>query len=302
MKKAFLSLTFVFLLSTPVYALDTTHVGFVSSPLWFDREPFFAGQSVRVYTMLTNSSSADFSATVEFRDVDTVIGTSNVTLAKNGGFQVVWIDWTPNEGDHTISASVTNATLTEPGGTPQSVTYSGSSASAPKRFVDTDTDEDGIGNRDDLDDDNDGIPDAEDSEPLVVVSVKEQQALLTTSKDVGTVLQTLIATTTPKIVATTQSIVSALDTFRTNQGNNILEQAGNVKKEIEEAKEFAQTSGEEVKTDPISQIKLLALTTAGYTLSNTILFYIVFAVLGYLLLRKILPWIFRKFRGKSEFE
>lgn len=305
MKKILISLVLAFMFTTSVYAAtDTPYVGFVSSPLWFDREPFFSGQSVRVYTMLTNSSSADFSATVEFHDTGTVIGTSNVTLAKNGGFQVVWVDWTPSEGDHTISASVTNATLTEPGGEPQSITYSGDSASAPKRFVDTDTDGDGIGNREDPDDDNDGILDADDPEPLTasILSALEEQTLIETSKDVAGTLQDFIATSTPKIVAVAESTAKVINSFREKEGVKLAERAQEVREEIVLAKESAVAQGEKPKTDPISQIKLLALTTAGYTLSNTILFYTVFVILLYLLLRRVLPWIVRKIRGKSEFE
>jgi hypothetical protein len=305
MKKIFAGLVCSLLLTSGVYAaVDTTRVGFVSSPLWFDREPFFAGQHVRVYTMLTNSSSGDFSATVEFYDNDTVIGTSTITLAQRGGFQVVWADWTPSEGDHTLSASVINATLTEGGGEPQSIAFVGSSASLPARFVDTDTDGDGIGNRTDTDDDNDGILDVDDADPLVATreSVPEaQNALLESSKNAGNVLQAFIATSTPKIIAVAKAIVSAIDTARTEEGKKLLTQAEIIQEEIKATKELSETT-EERKTDPISQIKLLALTTAGYTLSNTILFYVVSAILLYLLLRKVVPWIVRKIRGKDTFE
>ena len=45
-----LVIPFFFLSSVASAAVDTTHVGFVDTSLWFDREPFFSGEEVRVYT------------------------------------------------------------------------------------------------------------------------------------------------------------------------------------------------------------------------------------------------------------
>ena len=154
--------------STPVLgAIDTTHVGFVDSSIWFDREPFFSAEKVRVYTTLANSSTADFKGTVEFYDEKTVFGKTEVILERNGGFQVVWADWIPKEGNNKISVEITEAIITPAGGKPEAVVYKNKPTYTVNRFVDTDTDGDGIGNKDDNDDDNDGIPDNKDAQPLI---------------------------------------------------------------------------------------------------------------------------------------
>ncbi|MFC1730653.1 hypothetical protein ACFL6I_10000 [candidate division KSB1 bacterium] len=308
-------ITLLFLIiSTPVFAVvDTTHVGFVDSSIWFDREPFFSGKEVRVYTTLANSSNADFKGTVEFYDGETVIGNAQVTLERNGGFQVVWTDWVPEEGNHSVSVKITEASLTPAGGESEVVEYN-NVPTILDRFIDTDTDEDGIGNKEDTDDDNDGIPDIEDTEPLVKavefsgdapLSVKEN--LEDKSTQVISKVGEFASSTSPKIVAGVEKAIDVVEEFRVAQSKNVDEKIKQIKQKINEDQAgfenapVTEDSGNEKKNAPFNQLQLLALTTAGYTLSHKIAFYITGIFVLYFLIRKIIPWMWRLIRSKDEF-
>ena len=242
-------ITFLFLVaSTPVYgAVDATHVGFVDSSIWFDREPFFSLEEVRVYTTLANSSSADFNGVVEFYDGEIAIGSQNVTLERKGGFQVVWVDWVPEEGNHNLSVRITEATLTPTAGEPEAVEYTDLQTSL-NRFVDTDTDGDGVGNKEDNDDDNDGIPDSEDNEPLVAFveeSTKElddevedsvKENLEEKSTQLVSKIGEVASSTSPKIIAGVEKTIDAIEEFRTTQSRNIDDRIKQLKQKIEQDK------------------------------------------------------------------
>ncbi len=298
-----------FLLVTPVLAaVDATHVGFVHSSIWFDREPFFSGQEVRVYTTLANSSSADFKGVVEFYDGDVAIGSAQVSLERNGGFQVLWTDWVPEEGDHSVSVKIIEATLTPVGGEPEVVSYT-EEPEALIRFVDTDTDGDGVGNREDSDDDNDGIPDNVDDEPLVKSVVEEsdteensvKENLKEKSTKVISKIGNIASSTSPKIIAAAEKTYEAIEEFRTTQSKNIDEKIKTIKHDIVKDEAEDLPDGEKKKNDPFNQLQLLAFTAAGYTLSHKIVFYITGIFIVYILLKKIFPWIYRLIRPKEDF-
>ena len=306
--------TFLYAVPNTTYAaVDTSHIGFVESRLWFDHEPFFAGEQVRVYTMVANSTSADFEGTIAFYDNDTKIGSSKVTLERNGGFQVVWSDWKAAEGEHALSVRITEATVKEEGKEPQTVSFNDAPYSI-RRAVDLDTDGDKIGNREDEDDDNDGIPDTEDKEPLVVAdasfSPKPDASVQETIERITQKSQELAASTTPKIVAGVQAALQAIENFREAEGKVVEAQKEKVRQKIAEDRAAFETAAEvsggegesKRKTDPFNQLQLLELTAAGYTLSNKVAFYLAGALIVYVLLKKVLPRIWGLFRRKESFE
>lgn len=311
-----LALLFFFLLpsfsETVLAAIDAKHVGFVNSSLWFDREPFFSNENVRVYTALANSTPADFNGTIEFYDGDILIGSSEVSLERNGGFEVVWADWTPHEGDHTVRVRIVDAILIPPEGEPIPVTYDEEPSSALSRFVDTDTDGDGVGNRDDTDDDNDGIPNEKDDMPLVALSLpnsttgkeEEKDSIRSLAEDLSgqAVLQigNVASSTMPRIVAGVETALEAIEEFRIGQNEKVDARIKTIRERIAEDRagfEELPQSEEERKNAPWNQLELLALTAAGYTLSNRIVFYLFAAFIAYVILKTIIPWMYYKIRG-----
>ncbi|MCW9054812.1 MAG: thrombospondin type 3 repeat-containing protein [Candidatus Pacebacteria bacterium] len=304
------ALTFFLLSASFVFAaVDTAHIGFVRSTIWFDREPFFSGETVRVYTTLANSTPADFRGVVEFYDGDTSFGTTDVSLERNGGFQTVWTDWEPTEGDHAVRVEITSGEVVGPGGKSEALVFDTEPAQTLTRFVDTDTDGDRIGNREDSDDDGDGIPDVNDAEPLVAYSELMEEKLeeesTSTPKlqeaagDLVVRVAEVASSTAPKIQSTAKKTAAVVEEFRVDQKKRVDDQIGVVKERIAEKKAISLESGES-KNAPFDQLQLLALTLAGFTFSNTIVFYLAVALLLYVLLMKSAPWIYRKFRGGEQ--
>lgn len=152
----FLSLFFLFPFSS--YAEDI-NAGFVQG-LWYSSDTVFSGIPTRIYVALRNNTPHDLTGTVRFTDNGKRIGSSEVR-ALSGRLVETWIDWTPSEGEHTISASLSDATLHIIGGNTQNL-ESTDILAEDVLTIDTDTDKDGVGNTTDTDDDADGVSDLDE--------------------------------------------------------------------------------------------------------------------------------------------
>ena len=114
----------------------------------------FMNQSARVYATVQPLCQRDTEGDVIFYANGKLIGTKPISYKRNGLAEEVWTNWVPTEyGDNTIRVD----TKGESGEV-------GDSASI-KVFIDLDSDGDRIGNHADPDDDNDGVVDAQDSNP-----------------------------------------------------------------------------------------------------------------------------------------
>ena len=156
-------------LMSPASAMaQDLNAGFVEG-LWYSKQQFFAGDTVRVYVALRNSSAADISATIEFFDNDELIGTRTVA-ALSGRLIEAWTDWETAAGEHKLAARLTNLVIDEIGQSAKTKLVTDALAT-DNLLIDIDTDNDDIGNKDDPDDDNDGVSDLAEIEngtnPLV---------------------------------------------------------------------------------------------------------------------------------------
>ncbi len=146
-------------------------VGFVQGAIWYSKDPFFAGEPVRVYSAVLNTTSEDIVGSVAFSDNGALIGSAEFSAAGGNRLQEVWVDWQPTEGQHSVSAKIVKALVSKAGKPAASAAILGSESGASERFVDIDTDHDGVGNVQDADDDNDGVSDADEhtqgTNPLV---------------------------------------------------------------------------------------------------------------------------------------
>ena len=129
--------------------------------LWYSQEAIFAGKTIRVYVAIRNNTGSDLSGTVEFFDNGKQIGRKNVQ-ALNGRIIESWADWKPEYGKHELSATLSRIELHTVGAETQEVEVI-SALSEDTLFVDFDTDQDGIGNEEDSDDDGDDISDAQEA-------------------------------------------------------------------------------------------------------------------------------------------
>ncbi|NQU82997.1 MAG: hypothetical protein HQ539_03535 [Parcubacteria group bacterium] len=170
--KIFILVVLVFLVCASYTLAQNTppvNAGFVSG-IWFSQSTFFANQKVRAYSAIQNQSSFDILGKVEFYDNETLIDSSNFSAISNRLIEV-WADWTPTYGNHEIYAKIVEIKKSEIGKSPEDIILPNTISTKYEIFIDEDTDEDRIGNKDDPDDDNDGISDvveiAQNSDPLV---------------------------------------------------------------------------------------------------------------------------------------
>jgi hypothetical protein len=164
-----LSTLFSILIFIPLFSFASEpNAGFVQG-LWYSSEPVFVGVPTRIYVAVRNNTEHDLTGTVRFMDNDVRIGSSEIS-ALSGRLVEAWVDWTPTDGEHNISAIVTDAELHVIGGKTESIDVGGVTAE-DSVIVDFDTDKDGVGNATDTDDDNDSILDTDEkargSNPLV---------------------------------------------------------------------------------------------------------------------------------------
>lgn len=118
MRKILLALLFAIAPFSFAQAADlpVTNAGFVPANIWYSKDPFFTGDSVRIYTIIFNGSTYDLTGDVQFLDNGIVIGTTNFSLSGNGRVQDVWIDWKATSGAHTITAQLINVIANGPKG------------------------------------------------------------------------------------------------------------------------------------------------------------------------------------------
>ena len=136
------------------------NAGFVRG-VWYSKTPFFAGETVRIYTAIQNNSGFDITGIIEFLVNGKIVGESSFS-ATNGRIVEAWSDWGVTQGNHSVVASVKEAFKIEVGKPPEPISLSTGILGANEVFADQDTDQDGIGNMEDDDDDNDGLTDQEE--------------------------------------------------------------------------------------------------------------------------------------------
>lgn len=125
------------------------------SDVAFQPLKFFVNDRVRVYATVRNVGDSDVQGNVFFSENGTAVGTPPPFSVKaKGAEEEVWVDWQPAVlGDRQIFVRIVAAPETS------DQNPSNNEMIIPV-VIDQDTDHDGIGDRDDSDDDNDGLPDA----------------------------------------------------------------------------------------------------------------------------------------------
>jgi len=233
----------MFLLTPFVSYGAEPNAGFVQG-IWYSSPAIFADVPTRIYIALRNNTEHDLTGTIRFTDNGKRIGSSEVS-ALSGRLVEAWVDWIPTSGEHTILATVSNATLHIIGGGTKSI-ESTSITAEDILIVDYDTDKDGIGDTTDTDDDNDGVSDTDEkargSNPLVpnpkektLVEVVKKETPLKTNTETPSETESvrirnglekyidegathaLLNNVTEKVASAKQS----LDEYRTERNNDL---------------------------------------------------------------------------------
>lgn len=82
--------------------------GFAPGPVWLSQSTPTAGASVRLYTVVYNSSQTPLEGAVTFKVDNTSVGESPFSL-ETGESAIESITWTATEGTHQVSAAITSA-------------------------------------------------------------------------------------------------------------------------------------------------------------------------------------------------
>jgi hypothetical protein len=116
-------------------------------------------QTVQIYATVLNNSNNDLLGSVQFINTTTgqQIGSDQPISVTNNGSDTVFVAWTPTAGTYDISVTIYPWDSSLDDSSNNRVTFS--------TYVDYDSDSDLIGNREDPDDDNDGVLDADDAFP-----------------------------------------------------------------------------------------------------------------------------------------
>lgn len=102
------------LLLLPLTVLASGTAGFLDRPIWHTPESYFAGDAVRIYAAIMNTSNADVSGTLNFLVNEKVIGRRTFSLQANE-VEAVWYDWKATSGSHSFSATISDTSFSAQG-------------------------------------------------------------------------------------------------------------------------------------------------------------------------------------------
>ncbi len=319
-KKLFIVGAMCALLGTAPFAfaeVKTYHnLGFLQGNIWYSKDPFFAGDTIRVYSAVYNSSAHDLVGTVEFLDGAALLGSVPFSVQGGGRMKDVWIDWKVAKGDHKITARIVNAKLAVIGGTEELIAVASKESGESVRFADTDTDRDGVGDREDTDDDNDTLADIEeikygmnqyqkdtdkdgitdDREIAALVAAKNTAAAATSSAD--TIAENPVVQTAVAALAVAQSTV---DRAADAAAKKVTALRQEVASDIESTGGISPLTTQNVlsKPDAVFQKPLeygyfLALSLAAFILGNKMLLYAVLALIALKLIHSVFRRLFAR--------
>lgn len=154
-KILFLFMAFLISLSCPGLSFAKTDLSITEADITFSKADPVDGDSIRVYARVFNSGDNDVSGYVVFLNDKKDMALPQPISLKPNTYDDVFIDWKVKTGAYNIEAKIINLNPTDDN-------IENNTTIKKDFFVDLDTDGDGIGNKKDPDDDNDGLADGEE--------------------------------------------------------------------------------------------------------------------------------------------
>ncbi len=242
-RKIAYALVFFCALLLPIYShAQSVNTGLIEG-IWFSKDVYNVGETIRIYTAVQNNSGSEVSGEVHFFDNGETVSIEPFTVADDR-IAEVWTDTEAFvEGEHTFTVSVEE--LKKSG-------REGGEEFTPKKRVSRgtilvirDTDKDGIPDEEDKDDDNDGFSDnAEEkqgSDPLDPNSVPKIEDI-DDDDDVELVSSEYAEGEVPQIVQNFSDelpLVKPVVSFISNTQNKVVEAVEKEYQKQEEATEKA---------------------------------------------------------------
>lgn len=252
------------------FAQTTTNTGLVDHTIWYSKDPFFEGDTIKVYTLLYNSGKAAVSGTVEFYDDKVILGKKDVLISPESA-KDIFISWTVTAGEHSISAKFLNPTITV-NGKQEPIIVKNNESSERKVFV-----------------------------PKKIVSESKDVSEGGENASTDTVVDRLAEKAAPYTPEPVDRTVIAIDTFREETSVKIAASKETTKARVEAFKDSspevtASSSGISVSTEtlqkPLAYISLFFWSLLGFIFSHKVVFYGVILVIIIFSIR----FVWRRFR------
>jgi len=308
--KIFLIFVICFAFSSTAFAVGSA--GLVSG-IWFSDEDVTDFGETMVYSVVHNQTDEQLQGIATLVVNGEAVGAQEVSVGK-GNIKQIGILHQFSSGTNRVSMSFTAGNATE-------VTFT--ELAAKQIFVVKDTDGDGIQNTTDLDDDNDGIPDDEDSEPLVkqvfpnpTVDLSETgrnflNKIVGRTNSTGEEAENVVAETeVEKTQDTSTSTVAIVEAFQTleearKKGATVLrgyeeerreklEEITRAEDELTAVEGFEPTNAHESKKRE-HQLAAAGAATVGTVLEEGWLFYLHIIVLVLSVMHLVISWFKRRF-------
>ncbi len=137
--KYLITLLLLATLSSPVFAVEipVNNAGFVQSNIWYSKDPFYAGEKIRIYTVIFNGSTYGLTGAVEFLDNGILIGKTTFALTGDVRTRDLWVEWKATEGKHAITARLLDVVTDGPNGKQSIVLLNGETGKS-ERIIDLD--------------------------------------------------------------------------------------------------------------------------------------------------------------------
>ncbi|MFA5937134.1 MAG: hypothetical protein WC822_04625 [Candidatus Paceibacterota bacterium] len=236
---------------------QVSNTGFVSGNIWYSKDPFEEGDKIKIYTFLFNPDVRELSGTVNFFDNTTLLGKREFKIPAKGADDIS-IDWTVTAGDHTIFGKIENAKFLISKGKYEEINLSLNETEKSSRIV---------------------------SKKIV-------------PKSTGTEINTITNSITQPLTSTIDRIEELREDTKVLSENKKEE----VKKEIKalddtHLENLPSNKNSTIKTTnpilkPFKYVELLFLSISSLILNNKILFYGIFAIIIFFILRYIWNIVF----------
>jgi len=271
MKKKFYLFLILILCLFPTFKINAqdSNAGFVPGNIWYSKDPFEEGDKIKIYTVLFNPDSREFSGTVIFFDKTIFLGKKDFTMAARS-VKDMSIDWTVNVGDHVIFAKIENAKFLTSGNTYEEVYLFDNQTEESKRTVKKKI-----------------TPQA--TSENIVNDLKG--GILNVSSNSIENISKLVEEKTPSIIAKPiTSVVNSIEGLRESVGSLSADNKEIVKKELKNIKENAENTSK--LATPFKYVKLFFLTLVSFIFNQKIIFYILSLIIVFFLLRYVWRLIF----------
>ncbi len=137
MKKTYLFLLLCIVMSgfslRSASAAPLSNAGLIPGDIWFSVATPKEGETISVYTLFFNGSSATLSGSIEFYDKGAILDVATFTVGPQESEQISVL-WQVNAGDHVVSARAIGVVSTPVGGGDGTNVYLEQNITAPKTF------------------------------------------------------------------------------------------------------------------------------------------------------------------------